>query len=104
MTGTNNRACHPVSAAGRNVEERLFTAALRFGQRRASALVVVFADAAIPTGAKAHLKTASNAALSAALPRCWGIMRWAEIAYWPARKGEIKSRPVDFLGSAFSSR
>ena len=86
------------------MEERLFTAALRFGQRRASALVVVFADAAIPTGAKAHLKRASNAALSAALSRCWGIMGWTEIAYWPARKGEIKSRPVDFLGSAFSSR
>ena len=46
------------------MEERLFTAALRFGQRRASALVLVFADAAIPTGAKAHLKRASNAALA----------------------------------------
>src|SRR5271166_6101828 len=27
-----------------------------------------------------------------------------KLNYCPARKGEIKSRPVDFLGSAFSSR
>jgi hypothetical protein len=52
MTGTNSPCIHATLSPRPDVtwKERLFTAALRFGQRRAPALVIVFADAAIPTG------------------------------------------------------
>jgi hypothetical protein len=79
LTDTNSPAPAILSLRpGRNVEERPFRAALRFGERRALApVVVVLADAAIPKGARAHIERTSNAALKRGSSTVLQDERWA---------------------------